>query len=280
VYAVGVVDWEVEVRLGRWLRLVRQYGVEPVVVRRPEVMATAAGRRLVGGWRRKGWRVRSPPLGCGMSNCGRWIVREGEGREVREVLERVRPALVHTMGLLPIFGEVCRGLGLAHVASLYAVGDDDARWPGALGAVRHCGVNHSDSLRYADRWREWLGSERFCGREVVAQESFDLGLRRHLEGLGTDALRGEGRVRVVVLGTVCEEAGQLEAIAAMAEASAAGIVPKIGGRSAIGVCFLCYAVQRVIRIGDGDRGGAGLVGRGRGLIGQVAVRVVNVRDGS
>jgi len=223
VYAVGVVDWEVEVRLGRWLRLVRQYGVEPVVVRRPEVMVTAAGRRLVGGLAEEG-------VACEVAAFG---VRDeqlrevgssgaGEGREVREVLERVRPALVHTMGLLPIFGEVCGGLGLAHVASLYAVGDD-ARWQGAPGAVRHCGVNHSDSLRYADRWREWLGSERFCGREVVAQESFDLGLRRHLEGLGTDAPRGEGWVRVVVLGTVREEAGQLEAIAAMAEVVRAGM---------------------------------------------------------
>ena len=221
VYALGGLDWETQIRLSRWLRLVRQYGIEPVVLLRAGLAATA-GRRLAEGLAADhiacefaAFRARDDQL--------REVGAPGddERRDLDAVLDRWTPALVHTIGLIPVLGEVCAARGVAHIASLYAV-PDDTRWPIALGPSRHCALNHSDTLRYATRWSEWLGTEKFCAREVVAQDSFDLGLRRSLEALGTEAAPAASRVRIVVAGTLREDGGQLEAIAAVAELVQAG----------------------------------------------------------
>jgi glycosyltransferase involved in cell wall biosynthesis len=222
VYALGVLDGEEAGRLDRWLRLVRQYGVEPVVVLRRGLEETAAGQRLVEALAGEGIAWELAAFGA-VDERLRAVGSDGEAerREVAELLARLTPALVHTIGLLPVFGAMCADMGLAHVASLYAV-PDEAAWQMAPGAGTHCAVNHSDSLRYATQWRDWLGSEKFCAREPVALESFDLGMRRHLEELGTEATPRRGEGRVVVAGTLREDAGQLEAIAALAELVRAG----------------------------------------------------------
>jgi glycosyltransferase involved in cell wall biosynthesis len=222
VYALGVLDGEEEVRLCRWVRLVRQYGVDPVVVLRSGLGGTAAGRRLMEALTGDGIAWELAAFGA-VDERLRAVGSDGEAarRKVGELLTRLAPALVHTIGLLPVFGEVCRNMELAHVASLYAV-PDEAAWQTAPGTGTHCAVNHSDSLRSATQWRDWLGSEKFCARETVALESFDLGMRRHLEELGTDATPRRVGERVVVAGPLREAAGQLEAIAAVVALVRAG----------------------------------------------------------
>jgi O-antigen biosynthesis protein len=217
LYALGTLDDELELRLDRWLRLGRQYGVDPVVVLRRELVATPAGRRLAQALAADGIACESAAFDAVDEHLrALGSSADGERRELRALLERVTPALVHSLGLLPLVGEVCATLGLPHVASLYAV-DDHAQWHRAPDAGTHCAVLHSDTLRYAAHWQQGLGTDTFCAREAAAPESFALGLRRHLEALGTPPPPPHGGVRVVVAGALREQGGQLETLAAVAQ---------------------------------------------------------------
>ncbi|HXJ84312.1 MAG TPA: glycosyltransferase, partial [Candidatus Methylomirabilis sp.] len=213
VYALGMADGELDVRLLRWLDVAQQYAVAPLVLLRRGLELTAAGRRLLERLVEDGVPYEVVPLDA-LDGRLRVLAPGGERErhELQALLERVSPALVHTLGVLPLVGQVSASLGLPHVASLYAV-PDEASWHEAPGS--HRVVNHSDSLRYAARWREWLGSEKFCAREPVPQASIDLGLRRHLETLGADPPpRSAGSTRIVVAAPFREGGGQLEAIGA------------------------------------------------------------------
>ncbi|HXJ84311.1 MAG TPA: glycosyltransferase [Candidatus Methylomirabilis sp.] len=232
VYVAGMVDAEVALRLERWARLLREYGVESVVILRGEVATTPTGRKVVE-------RLSGEGIECELAAFGaldeglRSVGSEGEDdrRRLRELFERLTPALVHTIGLIPVVGELCGEMGLAHVASLYAVADN-VQWQGQAGAGKHCAINHADTRQDANRWKAWLGTDGFCAREVVPLESFDLGVRRLLETMGTHVPPLRARTIVVVAGTVREEGGQAEAIAAAAELARTGA----GGDWALEIC--------------------------------------------
>ena len=220
--ALDALDWELEIRLSRWLGLLRHYGVEPVVALPAALAATPAGQRLIQALTGQAIATecaafsapQGPPRSVGAQ-------ADTERRELSKLLERLAPALVHTIGFIPVFGELCAAMHLAHVASLYAV-TDETEWQDTPPAGQHCAVNHSDSLRYATWWRDRLGTQQFCARELVPQESFDLGLRRHLEALGLDTPPRPRPRRILVLATLREDQGQLEAIAALAHLLRAG----------------------------------------------------------
>jgi hypothetical protein len=139
--------------------------------------------------------------------------------DVSAALERVRPALVHTVTFIPSFGQVCHEMKIPHVATMYAV-EDSFRWPPGQPAFWHCAVNQSDCLRYANRWSELLGSERFCARDLATQELFDVGLNRHLAALGMDGAGAAGAqrtLRLIATGTFQDRKQQAETIEAVGQ---------------------------------------------------------------
>ncbi len=141
------------------------------------------------------------------------LASESEIVEARALLERWQAVLVHTTTFNAVFGAACRDLAIPHVASLYQV-PDTFSWdrPG----YTHCAVNHSDTIRYARRWSQLLGSEPTCSRVVVPETLFGLGLRKQLESVDVGEPPPRGReVHLAAIGTVQPRKRQLETIEAV-----------------------------------------------------------------
>lgn len=134
-----------------------------------------------------------------------------EVASILDVLEKRRPALVHSGGFIPAVGAACAKLNLPHVVSHYLV-DDDYEWPqGSLG-YRHCDLVQSDSIRYAKKWGALFECEWFCSRDSVPEELFELGFARLY---GARAAGGDPRpLRMGVVGTLIPRKSQLEVIRA------------------------------------------------------------------
>lgn len=211
-----------ETQLWRRLRLARQYGIEPIVVLPKVAQSTEAARQLLAELQRDGLQTEFVDYECFTEPISPAdYQREAQHREIRALLERCRPALIHTVTFIPSFGQVCTELGIPHVVSVYAV-DDDFAWPQGQPDFRHADLVQSDSIRYSRRWGELLGIEHFCSREMVPEEVFTLGERRHLEQLG-QAPEPWGRpVKMLVSGTVQARKQQLEIIEAIGQLSREG----------------------------------------------------------
>jgi len=203
-----------EIQLWRRLRLARRYGVEPIVVLPRVLQTTDTAVSIVRSLTAEGIAVEFVDYVC-LDRPRAPSPDRLERDEVREFLERAAPALVHSVTFVPAFGEVCRKLGIPHVASLYAI-DDAFAWPGERPDVGHAQVVQSDCLRYARRWSELLGTEPICAREVVPEGVFALGRDRALAALGTDPASPQLPIRLAMTGTIQERKSQLEAIEAVA----------------------------------------------------------------
>jgi glycosyltransferase involved in cell wall biosynthesis len=204
-----------EIQLWRRLRLARRYAIEPIVVLPRVTQPTEAGQRLERSMKEEGISFEFVDYTCLDRPRGPEQPSSLQSREVRELLERTGPALVHSVTFIPAFGQVCREMGIPHVSSLYAI-DDAFAWLGGRPDLGHAQVVQSDCLRYARRWSELLGTEPMCAREVVPEEVFAFGLDRYLEGLGREAQPWRPPVRLVVTGTIQERKRQLETIRAVA----------------------------------------------------------------
>jgi glycosyltransferase involved in cell wall biosynthesis len=206
-----------EIQLWRRLRLAREYGVEPVVVIPSVLRETDTARQLQEALAKEDIQLEFVEYICFTEPRSPWEYRSDRERlDVSAVLDHVRPALVHTVTFIPSFGQVCQEMKIPHVATMYAV-DDSFRWPPGQPAFWHCAVNQSDCLRYANRWGELLGSERFCARDMATQELFEVGLNRHLDAIGAEGPGARPPVRMVATGTFQKRKQQLETIEAVGQ---------------------------------------------------------------
>lgn len=209
-----------EIQLWRRLHMMRSYGVEPVVVLPAVVQHMPEGIRIREEMDKKGVQVAFVSYTCMTSPLSPEEFTSSEELEsVCAFLEKVQPALVHSVTFVPSFGQACQRLAIPHIASLYAI-EDEFRWGGKSVDYRHCVLNQSDSIYYARRWASLLDSEWFCAREVAPQDFFSLGFTRSLE---SRACRGSGSVRIVLTGTVQERKRQAEAIEAVGRLRQEGI---------------------------------------------------------
>ncbi|HEY4088569.1 MAG TPA: glycosyltransferase [Bryobacteraceae bacterium] len=120
--------------------------------------------------------------------------------EIRRWLNSNGIALVHSVVLMREVGEATRRAGIPHVASLYQTSS-----AGPSGAY-HCDVVHSDSLLYANRWGEILGTPAMRIPSFVPDEYFDVGV--------SPRPRATTDLTVAIFGTLQTRKGQLQAIEA------------------------------------------------------------------
>ncbi len=205
-----------EIQLWRRLRLARDYGIEPIVVLPRVLQNTEPGQRVAESLRREQIAGEFVNYTCFTEpRSPREFSNPAEREDVRAVIQRCAPALVHTVTFIPTFGQICAELKIPHVASLYAI-EDDWRWENAWLDFKHCAVVQSDSIRYATRWGDLLETVKFCSREVVPEQVFAFGAQRHLEKYPA-APPANSRTRLVATGTLQPRKRQLETIAAVAQ---------------------------------------------------------------
>ena len=204
-----------ELQLWRRLRLARRYGIEPIVALMNIIRDTEGAQSIRTTLAHEKIQlefVEFTVFTAPLSPAEYW--NEMERKNIRELLERCKPALVHSVTFIPSVGQICTEMNIPHVASLYAV-DETFAWVDGRPDFRHCTLVQSDSLRYAARWSELLGVEKLCCREVVPEEVFTLGQTRYLHGLSGSPQGESGGLRLVVSGTFQERKRQLETIEAI-----------------------------------------------------------------
>lgn len=118
--------------------------------------------------------------------------------EIRKWLQRNRIALVHSVTLMREVGKAAQGLGIPHVASLYATNSQ------GRATFDHCDVVHSDSFLYANRWGNVLGAP----------------VRRIMSYVPDEYFRDEssppaGELTIGIFGTLQPRKGQLQAVEAV-----------------------------------------------------------------
>jgi glycosyltransferase involved in cell wall biosynthesis len=200
----------------QWLRIMRTYGIEPILVLPKQTSETHIVQRLCETLTLENIQIEFVDYTCSteLNDCVEGS-SEAERGLILDLFRRCNPSLVHTVTFLPSFGEICAELGIPHVASLYGV-NKRLSMPNGRSDVKHCAIAHSDSLQHAFRWGELLGVEKFCAREVVPEEVFALGLKRHLDTF-VQPLPSQNQYppRIVLSGTIEEQKRQLEAIECM-----------------------------------------------------------------
>jgi len=212
-----------ELALWRRLRLGRDYGIEPVVVLPAPVRETEDAQLIAADLASEGIQLEFAEYTFFESpRTSAEFTSERETMDVRQVLERCRPALVHSVTFIPTVGQVCRALDIPHVASMYQVDAELSRFvDGDRGT--HCAVNQSDSLKYTERWSELLGSRAFCARDLVPEDVFRLGFERSVHQRLGDAPRRVGPLRLVMTGTLQPRKQQAEVIEAVGRVRRAGL---------------------------------------------------------
>jgi glycosyltransferase involved in cell wall biosynthesis len=211
-----------EIQLWRRLRLARQYAIEPIVVIPRVLQETPAAGRLRDRMQQEQIQLEFADYTCyGEPRSPADFRSDHERDQVRALLERCAPALVHSVTFIPTFGQVCSEMGLPHVASFYAI-DESFAWGDGQPEFSHCTIAHSDSIRYADVWAGLLGTEKCVGREVTPGPVFALGQRKYLSSLGDSQSDQPKRLHLVVTGTVQARKSQLEIIEAVGRLSQAG----------------------------------------------------------
>ncbi len=211
-----------EIQLWRRLRLARAYGIEPIVVLPGILQTSDSVKPIVQSLEHERIRIEFVDYSCFTEPRSPHEFSSAVEREdVRALIQRCKPAIVHTVTFIPTFGQVCAELGVPHVASLYAI-DDDFRWANDWPGFKHCALVQSDSIRYATRWGMLLETEKFCSREVAPEEVFAFGTRRHLEHIGAPVSNEKRRIRLIVTGTFQERKQQFETIQAIAQLTREG----------------------------------------------------------
>ena len=212
-----------ELQLWRRLRLAREYGIEPVVViprvdphsqepSRIEIQQASEKIELASAH----YTCFTVPKGVAEFSANPEI------EDVQGLLEKYRPALVHSVTYIPTVGQVCQRLDIPHVASLYDV-EDDISPPPREPTESHCRLNQSDTLRYTARWSDLLGTDSFCAREVAPAEFFRLGFERSIRRRPPGQPWRAGPIRLVVTGTLQPRKRQAETIEAVGRLCQAGL---------------------------------------------------------
>ena len=204
-----------EIQLWRRLHLVREYGIEPIVVLPSLLQASESAKQIIESLQHSQIQVEFADYTCFTEpRSPNEFHNDDECDNVRALIQRCNPSVVHTVTFIPSFGQVCTELHIPHVASLYAV-DDQFAWAGGWPDFVHCDMVQSDSIRYAKRWGNLLEAQNFCSRELVPDSIFALGCTRFLENLGQEKSGVPKPVRLVVTGTFQERKQQLETIQAV-----------------------------------------------------------------
>ena len=212
-----------ELQLWRRLRIARDYGIEPVVVVPSAVEHSQEAARIATELARESIEFASAQYTCFDAPKGAAEFRsDREVEDVQALLEKYRPALVHSVTYIPTVGQVCQELDVPHVASMYYVGDDVPP-PRREATELHCRLNQSDSLRYTARWSELLGTEGFCAREVAPGEFFRLGFERSVRRRPPGQPWRTGPLRLVMTGTLQPRKRQAETIEAVGRLCRAGL---------------------------------------------------------
>ncbi|HVQ74698.1 MAG TPA: glycosyltransferase [Candidatus Binatia bacterium] len=201
-----------ELQLWRRLRLARAYGIEPVVVLPSATRGSRDAERIAADLAVEGTPLEFAEYTClDVPRTPAGFASDRERDDVRALLRASQPALVHSVTFIPSVGQVCRELGIPHVASMYQVEVEDAAGPPEYAGT-HCTVNQSDSLKYTERWSELLGTPGFCAREVAPADIFRLGFERSTR---PPAPRRAGPLRLVMTGTLQPRKQQAVAIEAV-----------------------------------------------------------------
>lgn len=213
-----------EIQLLRRLRLVKRYGIQPVVVIPSVVKDTEHGQRLKDALALDGIQLESAVYMCFTEpHSPQEYFSEMEREQIRLLLERCAPALVHTVTFIPSFGQVCQEVGIPHVSTQYAIIDEFA-WNGERPDFAHCALVQSDTVRYTNRWADLLGVEKLCSRDMAPESLFRLGQTTSLNAIGQTPPSIQGRpVRLVTTGTFQERKQQLETIEAVGRLKKKGV---------------------------------------------------------
>jgi glycosyltransferase involved in cell wall biosynthesis len=218
-----------EIQLHRRLQLVKKYGVAPVVIIPGVLKDSEPGMSLRRSLEQAGIEWDACDYVCFTEpRSPAEYFSDYERNQIRTLLEKYKPAVVHTVTFIPSFGQVCQEKNIPHVSTLYAVDDQFAWIAGAPGFV-HCSVVQSDCLRYATRWSQLLGGvAKICARDNAPAELFRIGQHTHLESQD-ETLNQAPRwpLHLVVLGTFQERKQQLETIEAVGRLKQSGIHCKL-----------------------------------------------------
>jgi O-antigen biosynthesis protein len=140
-----------------------------------------------------------------------------EEASVRSLLTRQKVSLVHTMGCIPVFGKVCRELGIPHVASLSDAGDN-AHLPEGSFPFRLCTLVQSESIHGAKKWGTLSEGHWFSAQGVVPEALYETGFDR----LYSETPYAGDRIRIGFAGGLISEKYQLEIIRAVSQVIQSG----------------------------------------------------------
>ncbi|MBI3798046.1 MAG: glycosyltransferase [Deltaproteobacteria bacterium] len=205
-----------EIQQWRKLGMVRTYGLEPVVVLPAAFEMTPEANHIREVVRTQDIQLEFLSYTCFTSLFSPTTLPPSEELDsIVPFLERVQPALVHTVTVIPSFGQACRKLNIPHVASLYALDEPPTR-PDVPPEVVSPTLVLSDSIRYARHWGEILGTEWACGRVLVPEELFRLGFVKALPRREASKVPPFATpIRLVMAGTLQPRKCQAEAIEAI-----------------------------------------------------------------
>lgn len=194
------------------VELLRAYGVEPIVIFHPDP-AVEAPSEPPGALARAGVEVvpLSEPPGP---------AADGDvGGELRSVLERHAPAIVHSFVLQSTLARLCHNLGIAHVATPQERGGR-AEWEASF---RYCDVLQPETVLSHNVRGRLSEVERVCSRGAVARKLFDVGVRRHLDGLGSTAAPEADPLRIVAVCHPNDSEGHAKALQVLSLLSEKGV---------------------------------------------------------
>lgn len=211
-----------EIQLWRRLRLMGKFGVKPVAVI-PSVLAdTDSGQHIKRVLQEEGIQLEAVEYTCFTEpRSPKEFDSERERNQIENLLERCKPALVHSVTFIPSLGQVCAKMAIPHVSTLYAVQDDFA-WASGEPGFKHCDLVQSDCLRYAKRWSFLLGAQKFVSRDTATEGLFQLGQQKYLQSIGVDEADNTQPPNLVVTGTFQERKQQLETIEALGRLKSEG----------------------------------------------------------
>jgi len=214
-----------EIQLWRRLRLARQYGIQPIVVIPGVLKDSENGILLRDQLAADGISLEAVDYTCFTEpRSPAEFSSDLEREQLRELMQRCKPAVVHAVTFIPSLGQVCQEMKIPLVNTLYAVQDDFA-WSTDTPDFVHCQVVQSDCLRYARRWGELLATEKICARDMAPQELFLLGQRKSFgaDPRPIEPVTERRAARLVVTGTFQERKQQLETIEALGRLKAEGL---------------------------------------------------------
>jgi glycosyltransferase involved in cell wall biosynthesis len=204
-----------EIQLWRRLRLMKNYGIQPIVVIPSVLVDSESGVHISGVLEEEGIQLESVEYTCFTEpRSPKEFDSELERNQIQALFERCDPALVHSVTFIPSLGQVCTQMGIPHVNTLYAV-EDDFAWASGQPGFKHCDVVQSDCLRYAKRWSYLLGAQKIVSRDTATEGLFQLGQTKYLKTIGSDSADFHETTRLIATGTFQERKQQLETIEAL-----------------------------------------------------------------